>query len=59
MFTFIFCLILQLNGTKRTATTADPPPAVAAETEKGGAETGTDAAETAAETAKTAGTGAG
>lgn len=53
------CLILQLKGTKRIATTADPPAAAAAEIGKGGAETGTDAAETAVQTVRIAGTGAG
>lgn len=52
-------LILQLNGTKRTATTAGPPPAAVAERGKGGAGTGIDAAETAAGTVRTADTDAG
>lgn len=58
-FKLIRCLILQLNGTKRTATTAGPPPAAVAERGKGGAETGIDAAETAVVTVRTADTDAG
>lgn len=50
---------MQLKETRRTATTAGPPPAAAAERGKGRAETGTDAAGTAAGTVRTADTGAG
>lgn len=52
-------LFLQLKGTKKIATIADPPPAAAAERGKEGAETGTDVAETVAGTVRSAGTGAG
>lgn len=52
-------LFLQLRETRRTATTAGPPPVAAAERGKGGAETGTDAAGTAAGTVRSADTDAG
>lgn len=55
----ISTLSLQLKETKRTATTAGPPPAAVAERGKGGAETGIDAAGTAAETVRSADTDAG
>lgn len=58
-FKLISCQLLQLKGTKRTATTAGPPPAAVAERGKGGAETGIDAAETAVEIVRSADTDAG
>lgn len=50
---------LQRKETKRTATTAVPPLAAAAERGRGGAETETDAAEIGAGTVKSADTDAG
>lgn len=55
----ISTLFPQLRGTKRTATTAGPPPAAVAERGKGGAETGIDAAGTAVGTVRSADTDAG
>lgn len=52
-------LFLQLKGTKRTATTAGPPPAAVAEKGKGEAETGIDAAGIAVGTVRSADTDAG
>lgn len=51
--------MLQRKGTKRTATTAVPPLAAAAERGRGGAETETDAAEIGVATVRSAGTDAG
>lgn len=50
---------LQLKGTKRTATTAGPPPAAVAERGKGGAETGIDVVGTVVGTVRSADTDAG